>query len=1047
MSYKYARIPFNAGLNIVCGPNGSGKSSILQAIAVALGQVYTERGKKLSDLIRWGEDTARVTLIFDNKIRDKERLIPKFDADTFRLSRYLNRDGNYWYETNFQTVTKSEVTKILRKFGINPANMLIIMHQHMMVEFGVITPEKKLLMVEEAVGLREYRNNVLEAQQKLTQVLSEEESVETLIKNAEQTLDYWKTEYERYQQRKELLLKKNYFERELIWAQLIRQEQAVEVWKDRIQKKEDVLDQKENEIKENEIVLQEFQEKLNNVRQERNKLYNTLLALEREKTGFEETVSSLRKILDSITTNYNTIANDFEEQATSMELDEKDELLDATQDETLIETSSLEHEKTEVGEGSDSNQMLEKRLNELQTQVQLLKQEADKLENERALFNKLMKDKKEKEKTAQRERERLNKLSGVMDQISLTLDALNEGKKQITLEEAQRKSLDKEFSRFIKRLPSAISVKSMDNPVELAREVSLRLLSEVETRKTVFERRTDIDSVIQTLSDEKQAAVTASQVCKSEIAKFKKHYGEVNHFLDGMREKPQIRCDKCGSLLASNQWVNHLEEIAEQRNEAETKLKTFQDELKKIQQQLTDKQKEQKQLLQEEKMLELIRPMSIQAQQLYEDIKKANETLNNHLVDYKRIITDLATAVDVNEANRKIDSVIERRAKEIQAEFRTLKLDIPRLEATISTFDDLHIKPQRERVENAQKASENYQTMLPKAIRAFKRYRTTIESQLQSSNKIKLELEEKVSIAKTELDDIEKKSTSISDINQDARAKKVLLEFQLKSTKTEVSKLTNELKRASRELEQIQPQLESMGVRVETDRRPVDISSDIKVTNAHLALLKDVSADVEKMYLNYLNLFNELKEKVNVVSENRQRVLQEVEERKNLWKNLLESLLKDVNPIFKSFLEKIGATGWVNIVNTEDFEEAGLELTVGFGGAEPHILDAQTQSGGERSSTTMAFLLALQKHIKSPFRAVDEFDVHMDPRNREIISQLLLMEMEKEKENQYLIITPGQLTAVRDDVHVITVQKVKDTSDIKVVSESLQAVENQMKIK
>jgi len=55
--------------------------------------------------------------------------------------------------------------------------------------------------------------------------------------------------------------------------------------------------------------------------------------------------------------------------------------------------------------------------------------------------------------------------------------------------------------------------------------------------------------------------------------------------------------------------------------------------------------------------------------------------------------------------------------------------------------------------------------------------------------------------------------------------------------------------------------------------------------------------------------------------------------------------------------------------------------------------------------------------------------------------------MEKEKESQYLIITPGQLTTVRDDVHVITVQKVKDTSDIKVVSESLQAVENQMKIK
>jgi len=693
-----------------------------------------------------------------------------------------------------------------------------------------------------------------------------------------------------------------------------------------------------------------------------------------------------------------------------------------------------------VGEGSDSNQMLEKRLNELQTQVQLLKQEADKLENERALFNKLMKDKEEKEKTVQRERERLNKLSGVTDQISLTLDALSEGKKQIALEEAQRESLEKEFSRFIKRLPSAISVKSMDNPVYLAREVSLRLLSEVEARKTVRERRTDIDSVVQTLSGEEQAAVTATQVCETEIDKFNKHYGEVNHFLDGRREKPQIRCDKCGSLLASDQWVSHLEEIAEQRNEAETRLNTFHDELQEIQQQLSDKRKEQQQLRREEQMLELLRPMSMQAQQLYEDIKKADEILNNHLADYKRIVMDLASAVDVDEAHRELDSLIERRAKEIQAEFRTLKLDIPRLEATISTFDDLHIKPQRERVENAQKALENYQTMLPKTIRAFRRYRATIESQLQSSSQKKLELEEKVSTAQTELDAIEKKSTSISESYQDARGRKVLLEFQMKSAKNEVGKLTNELKRASRELEQIQPQVESMGVRVETDRRPVDISADIKVTNAHLALLKDVSADVEKMYLSYLNMFNELKEKVTVVSENRQRVLKEVEERKNIWRNLLESLLEDVNPIFKSFLERIGATGWVNIVNTEDFEEAGLELTVGFRGAEPHVLDFQTQSGGERSSTTMAFLLALQRHIKSPFRAVDEFDVHMDPRNREIISQMLLMEMEKETESQYLIITPGQLTSVRDDVHVITVQKVQDTSEIKVVSEPLQAV-------
>jgi DNA repair exonuclease SbcCD ATPase subunit len=36
MSYEYARIPFEPGVNIVCGPNGAGKSSILLGISVAL---------------------------------------------------------------------------------------------------------------------------------------------------------------------------------------------------------------------------------------------------------------------------------------------------------------------------------------------------------------------------------------------------------------------------------------------------------------------------------------------------------------------------------------------------------------------------------------------------------------------------------------------------------------------------------------------------------------------------------------------------------------------------------------------------------------------------------------------------------------------------------------------------------------------------------------------------------------------------------------------------------------------------------------------------
>ena len=224
MSYEYARIPFEAGLNLICGPNGSGKSSILLALSVGLGQAYTERSKKLSGLIRRGEELARITLLFDNSPVNGKRPISGYNSDTFMLSRYLRRDGTYWYEAEYREIPKAEVVKILSSLGINPDNMLIIMHQNMVEEFSVIPPNQKLVMLEEAVGFQNYRKRIVEAQERLSQVLSEESSVLSLLSNAEQTLQYWREQYGKYLKKRELNEKKNYLKRELAWAYVTKTE-------------------------------------------------------------------------------------------------------------------------------------------------------------------------------------------------------------------------------------------------------------------------------------------------------------------------------------------------------------------------------------------------------------------------------------------------------------------------------------------------------------------------------------------------------------------------------------------------------------------------------------------------------------------------------------------------------------------------------------------------------------------------------------------------------------------------------------------------------
>jgi chromosome segregation protein len=116
------------------------------------------------------------------------------------------------------------------------------------------------------------------------------------------------------------------------------------------------------------------------------------------------------------------------------------------------------------------------------------------------------------------------------------------------------------------------------------------------------------------------------------------------------------------------------------------------------------------------------------------------------------------------------------------------------------------------------------------------------------------------------------------------------------------------------------------------------------------------------------------------------------------------------------------------LVNEKEINKAGIDLQVGFSGRKPVSLDSLAQSGGERSVALMAFLLALQQHIASPFRAIDEFDVHMDPRNREIISRLIVNSAKSMKSGQYVAITPGRITMMDKDINIIVVQNIDGSS-------------------
>jgi len=284
---------------------------------------------------------------------------------------------------------------------------------------------------------------------------------------------------------------------------------------------------------------------------------------------------------------------------------------------------------------------------------------------------------------------------------------------------------------------------------------------------------------------------------------------------------------------------------------------------------------------------------------------------------------------------------------------------------------------------------------------------------------------------KTDSLDLEIETTTTEFL--DRKISLALLQYQKEQFTKNMKRLDKELQQALVDLDEYVNRAEKIGPRLVSMKNTMDILEELRVTDGHLAALADVSEDIERMYESYSKLYLELEEKSRLVAENREKALEEVKARMDSWRTVIRNLLDQVNIKYRKILSEAYAVGEVKLTNEMDIEDAGLEIFVGFKGGNPVPLNAYTQSGGERSTATITFLLALQQHVHSPFRAVDEYDVHMDPKNREIIANLIISSVTG-LDTQYLAITPSQLTFTGKGVHLITVQNVEGASLIKEVT-------------
>ncbi|NXD26885.1 SMC6 protein, partial [Spelaeornis formosus] len=131
---------FGSNLNFVVGTNGSGKSSVLAALIVGLGgkATATNRGSSLKMFIQKGETSADISITLRNQGRDAFK--PELYGTSITVNQRINQDGSRTCKLKSKSGTiisskKEELIGILDHFNIQVDNPVSVLTQEMSKQF------------------------------------------------------------------------------------------------------------------------------------------------------------------------------------------------------------------------------------------------------------------------------------------------------------------------------------------------------------------------------------------------------------------------------------------------------------------------------------------------------------------------------------------------------------------------------------------------------------------------------------------------------------------------------------------------------------------------------------------------------------------------------------------------------------------------------------------------------------------------------------------------------------------------------------------------
>ncbi|XP_069552674.1 structural maintenance of chromosomes protein 6 [Brachyistius frenatus] len=998
---------FGSNVNFVVGNNGSGKSAVLTALIVALGgnAQATNRGSSLKGFVKEGESSADVSITLRNKGRDAYK--PEVYGPAINVTLKITRDGLRTYKLKsksgqFISSKKEELISILDNFNIQINNPVSVLTQEMSKHFLHSKGEgDKYKFFMKATQLDQMREDFVYI--KTTKHVTENkvEQHSECLKDLKRKFQEKEDRYKSLGSLDEMHTKLEDLQKQMAWALVIEMERDLDplikklgAERDATVKYDEKVDEWKNKIEEAEKKYKQIQEQLEGITQQVQELQPKCAELKAEAQRRNTLLKPSEVTVHRCKANLRDLEKD-RVQLSSRINDLKLSISQTTGAESQARAARVEKIQTELENLAHQISTHSQQIDQYERASSRATEEKGKIRRELEVLKRSIDATSRNLQTM--ESSRSNRLRRFGERMPALLSAIEEAHKKGQFRHKPRGPLGYLISLKNPELALAVEVclKGLLMAFTCDNHQDERVLQGLMVRALPGGRRPTIicskflphvhdtrrgavnhpeyPSVLQALEIEDPVVINCLIDQRGiESVLLIKNRTEARRVMQG--PNPPAKCTQAFSKDGDQIFTNR--NYTADQSRANYLSGDVEEEIRHLKKELANQQAQSSRF-------------QLQMKKLDEDIKQNDVLLRRAHIDQK-MTKDKATKLQLELTD--LENVEEPQSEDL----RPLEEDLEEIVTKASS--------KRAEYNEALNQTADLKASYEKAEREYKQQKEHINTIIEEADSVKEELSKsdqevmKCKHHKKHYD--EKRNVHLCNI-QTLEANLKVKEEDLEGSVAKATEICPERLEVRRTAKSLDSEISRLKVKITTQQEQQGDR-------------EEVVRQYQEAVVNYKNMAQQMKN-LNSFIKSLDSIMNQ---RLTVYADLRRFLSARCKYYFNSMLAQRCYSGTM----TFDHKNETLSISVQPGqGNKADLSDMRSLSGGERSFSTVCFVLSLWAITEAPFRCLDEFDVYMDMVNRRISMDMMMKVADSQRYRQFIFLTPQSMSSLPESniMHII----------------------------